>query len=122
MLPQPPRCAPDPPGAPRHAAGVDMLVRPEQPSARRAVHLAFAGEKVRPEHPDAAPELGFCRRIRGLRVVPLADLVHMKLTSFRASDETHLKDLGEAGLITPDIEAGLAPILAQRLADVRRRE
>ncbi|MGC9952462.1 MAG: hypothetical protein ABSF64_39495 [Bryobacteraceae bacterium] len=29
----------------RNVAGVDMLVRPEQPSARRAIHLVFAGEK-----------------------------------------------------------------------------
>lgn len=45
----------------------------------------------------------------------------MKLTSFRASDEAHLKDLEEAGLITPQIEAGLSPILAERLTQVRAR-
>ena len=32
----------------RHVAGVDMLVQAGKPSARRAVHLVFAGEKVRP--------------------------------------------------------------------------
>ena len=45
----------------------------------------------------------------------------MKLTSFRANDEAHLKDLDEAGLITAEIEAGLSPVLAERLAQVRRR-
>jgi len=45
----------------------------------------------------------------------------MKLTSFRAKDEAHLKDLDEAGLITPDVEAGLSPVLAQRLAQGRAR-
>jgi len=49
----------------------------------------------------------------------LASLVHMKLTSFRLKDQTHLKDLDEAGLITPETEAGLSPILAERLAQVR---
>ncbi|HME11067.1 MAG TPA: hypothetical protein VKG25_28690 [Bryobacteraceae bacterium] len=46
----------------------------------------------------------------------------MKLTSFRAKDETHLKDLDEAGLITPDIEAVLSSVLAQRLEQVRARD
>src|SRR5450755_2445086 len=34
----------------RHAAGLDMLVDAEQPKARSAVHLIFAGEKVRPDY------------------------------------------------------------------------
>jgi hypothetical protein len=45
----------------------------------------------------------------------------MKLTSFRANDEAHLKDMDQAGLITPDVEAGLSPVLAGRLAQVRAR-
>jgi hypothetical protein len=101
---------------------VDMLVQAEQPSARRAVHLVFAGEKVRPEYVEAVPELGGAREIRGLRLIPLADLVKMKLTSFRAKDEAHIKDLDEAGLITTEIEAGLPPILRDRLAQARARE
>ena len=105
----------------RHVAGVDMLVRSAEPSARRAVHLVFTGEKVRPEYPESAPELGSFRTVRGLRLIPLADLVRMKLTSFRASDEAHVKDLDEAGLITPEIEAGLSSVLADRLAQVRAR-
>ena len=105
----------------RHVARVDMLVQAGKPSARRAVHLVFAGEKVRPEYPEPTPELGPYRRIKGLRLIPLADLVRMKLTSFRASDEAHLKDLDEAGLITPQIEASLSPVLAERLAQVRAR-
>jgi hypothetical protein len=103
----------------RHVAGVDMLVRPDQPSARRAIHLVFAGEKVRPEDPEPIPELGPSRRIRELSLIPLADLVRMKLTSFRLKDQTHLKDLDEAGLITPEVEAVLSSILAERLAQVR---
>ena len=67
------------------------------------------------------PELGPCRTIKGLRLIPLADLVRMKLSSFRAIDEVHLKDLDQAGLIAPQIEAGLSPILADRLAQVRAR-
>lgn len=105
----------------RHAAGVDMLVQIGAPSARRAVHMVFAGEKVRPEYPEAVPELGPCRTIRQLRLMPLADLVRMKLTSFRAKDEAHIVDLDAAGLITPEIEAGISITLRNRLAQTRAR-
>jgi hypothetical protein len=98
-----------------------MLVQAGKPSARRAVRLLFSGEKVRPEYPESTPELGSYRSVKGLRLIPLQDLIRMKLTSFRASDEAHLKDLDEAGLITPEIEAGLSPVLAERLAQVRAR-
>jgi hypothetical protein len=106
----------------RHVAGVDMLVQADQPSARRAVHFVFAGEKVRPEYSDAVPELGSPQLMRGLRVMPLADLVRMKLTSFRLVDATHVKDLDRAGLITQEIESSLPPALRERLAQVRARE
>ena len=46
----------------------------------------------------------------------------MKLTSFRLKDEVHLKDLDEAGLITPEIEAALSPEMLERLRQVRARE
>jgi hypothetical protein len=105
----------------RHAASVDMLIRPGEP-ARRAVQLVFTGEKVRPEYSEPVPELGPGRTIQGVRLIPLADLVRMKLTSFRLKDQTHLKDLDEAGLLTPEIEAVLSPLLRERLASVRERE
>jgi hypothetical protein len=97
-----------------HAAGVNMLVQAGSPSTRRAVHLIFEGEN--------APQLGPYRSIKGYRLIPLIDLVRMKLTSFRIKDEMHLKDLDEIGLITPEMEAELIPIHRQRLAQVRARE
>jgi hypothetical protein len=106
----------------RHVAGVDMLVQAGAPSARRAVHLIFTGEKVKANYPEPAPAIGPSRTLHGVRLIPLADLVRMKLTSFRSKDETHLKDLDEAGLITPEIEAGLSEILRARLVQVRARE
>ena len=98
----------------RRAAGVDTLVRAGEPSARRAVHLVFSGEKV--------PGLGPYRNIGAVRLIPLADLVRMKLTSFRAKDEAHLKDMDEAGLITPNIEAELPDARRERLLRVRARD
>jgi len=103
----------------RHAAGVDMLAQKGSPSARRAVHMIFEGEKVRPEYSEPAAKIGAGREIQGIPVIPLADLVTMKLTSFRLKDQTHIQDLDEQGLITPEIEAGLSPLLRERLAHVR---
>ena len=94
----------------RHVAGVDVLVQAGAPSVRRAVRLILTDE------------IGACRTLQGVRLIPLADLISMKLTSFRSKDETHLKDLDEAGLITPEIEAGLSETLRARLAQVRARE
>jgi hypothetical protein len=105
----------------RHAAGLDMLIQVGEP-ARRAVHLVFTGEKVRPHYSEPVPELGSSHTIQGIHLIALPDLVRMKLTSFRAKDEAHLKDLDEAGLITPEIVAALSPVLLERLVQVRSRE
>jgi len=94
----------------RHVAGVDMLVQANQRPGSRAVKLIFSSDG-----------LGAVRRINGLRVIAIANLARMKLASFRAKDEAHLKDLDEAGLITPAIEVSLSPGLAERLAQVRAR-
>jgi hypothetical protein len=96
----------------RHAAGLDMLVQADQPSGRRAVHMILVDEKA----------LGGYGEIRGIPLVPLLDLVRMKLSSFRLKDQTHLKDMEEAGLITPEIEAALGPVHRERLLDLRTRE
>jgi hypothetical protein len=106
----------------RHVAGVDMLIQAGEASARRAVHLIFTGEKVRPEYAEAVPEMRDARVLCGIRLAPVADLVRMKLTSFRLKDQTHLKDLDEAGLITTEIEAGLPLPLRERLLAVRAHE
>jgi hypothetical protein len=46
----------------------------------------------------------------------------MKLTSFRLKDQVHIKDLDEAGVITPELIAGLSPGLRERLTQVRAHE
>ena len=105
----------------RHVAGVDMLVQKGQTSTRRAVHMIFTGEKVREEYADTVPEMGAFRTLKGVRLVPVEDLIRMKLTSFRSRDETHLKDLDEAGVITPEIEVSLSPLQLERLRQTRAR-
>lgn len=55
-------------------------------------------------------------------IAPVADLVRMKLTSYRLKDRVHIQDLDGAGLITAEIEASLPAELADRLAAVRAEE
>ena len=103
----------------RHVAGVDMLVDARAPKARTAVHLVFVEEKVRPEYVEPVPKFSAAANIDGLLVAPVADLVRMKLTSFRLKDRVHIQDMDGVGLITPEIEADLPEVLRQRLAEVR---
>jgi len=109
----------------RHTAGVDMLLYGETDSARNAVHLIFSGEKVRPNqaapNPPIAPEK---KRIHGgeVMVIPVADLVQMKLSSFRDRDRVHVRSMDTAGLITPEVEAKLPAGLLTRLQHVRETE
>jgi hypothetical protein len=103
----------------RHAAGVDMLVDARVPKARSAVHFIFVNEKVRPEYVEPVPDFSQPLNIDGLAVAPVADLVRMKLTSFRDKDRVHIRDMDTVSLITPEIEAGLPEILRRRLAEVR---
>src|SRR5450432_2015273 len=109
----------------RHAAGVDMLLYGNTGSARNAVHLIFSGEKVRPNqatpNPPIAPEkkavLG-----REVFVIPVADLVSMKLSSNRDKDRVHIRAMDAAGLITPEVEHGLPEELQGRLRYTRETE
>ncbi len=104
----------------RHAAGVDMFLTADG-KARSAVHTVFIGEKVRPEYVEPVPG-SIPDRTRGILIAPVSDLVRMKLTSFRLKDKVHIQDMDGVGLITPEIEAALLPLLRQRLAEVRATE
>ena len=60
-------------------------------------HARQAGaSSARHERSTPQPALAHAARVRtlqGIRLIPLEDLVRMKLTSFRSKGETHLKDL-----------------------------
>ncbi len=109
----------------RHVAGVDMLIYGDAEPAKNAVHLIFSGEKVRPSYvaqtPAIEPE---AKRILGkeVMVIPVADLVRMKLTSFRLKDQVHLQSMDAVGLVTEDVEHKLTPELLQRLKHIRETE
>lgn len=107
----------------RHAAGVDLLVDWRAPALRSAAHLVFVREKVRPDYlepvPDFSPPV---KTAEGVLLAPVADLVRMKLTSFRLKDRVHLQDLDSVGLITAEIESSLPQALLERLQLVRSME
>jgi hypothetical protein len=97
--------------------GVGMFLEQDDPNPRQAVHLLWAGEKVRPEHPLPAPGMDErAEPVPGLHVVSLAGLVRMKLMANRDQDRVHLRDLIDVGLVGRDLLADLPAELEARLA------
>lgn len=109
----------------QNVAGVDMFLDGPQGSVRSAVHVIFAGEKVRPDHPLPAPELSESEPGPGFPVPTLEALVRMKLTSFRLKDQVHVLDLLDVGLVDASWCDRLRSPLSERLQqliDTRQRE
>jgi hypothetical protein len=106
----------------RHVAGVDMFIHGSTPKARSAVHLLFIGERVRASDLAPVPGSDPVRSAEGVLLAPVADLVRMKLTSFRLKDKVHIQDMDSVGLITPAVEAALPEALRERLKEVRATE
>jgi hypothetical protein len=99
----------------RHVAGIDMFLDGQTASARDAVHIVFAREKVRPEYSSTAPDVTDSESRAEFRVLSLAALVTMKLTSFRRKDQVHLLDMLEVGLIDSAWKSHLPKELADKL-------
>lgn len=99
----------------RHAKSVDMFLDGPDAKARDAVHIVFAGEKVRHEYVEAAPKVDETERDPQFNVLSLDALVRMKLTSFRDKDRTHVRDLIDVGLVDASWLDRLSPELAARL-------
>jgi hypothetical protein len=97
---------------------VHMFIDGPQGSARDAVHLLFAGEKVQPDYAAPNPELAESERGEHFQVVSLVALVRMKLTSFRRKDQVHIQDMIEVGLIDATWPARFPPELAARLQEL----
>lgn len=109
----------------RHAAGVNRLLPPGETKARNAVHLIFSGEKAGAgqamPNPPLRPEYLSIHGVE-VAVIPIADLVQMKLGNNRDIDRVHVRDLDSAGLITGEVEDGLPPDLRARLQEIRGTE
>ena len=86
--------------------------------ARDAVHVLFAGQKVREEYSEPVPEIDKYELIEDARTLPLEQLVKMKLTSFRRKDQVHVLDMISIGLIDDSWLDRMPPQLRMRLDEL----
>ena len=101
-----------------HLAGMEVFLDGPDAKARDAVHVVFAGERVRPEHTTVALNVAESEKAGDFHVVSLEALVRMKLNAFRDKDRTHLRDLLEVGLIDAKWVERFPPALGARLQDL----
>ena len=99
----------------RHAAGLEMFLDGPEAKARDAVHVIFAGEKVRPDYVAAVPDTAESVSFRAYRVLALEALVRMKLTSNRDKDKMHVRDMLAIGLVDASWPTRYPSELAARL-------
>jgi hypothetical protein len=99
----------------RHAKSGDMFLDGPDAKARDAVHVVFAGEKVKADYTLPAPNVDESEASVAFRVLKLDALVRMKLTSFRDKDRMHLRDLIDVGLVDETWTIRLPDELAERL-------
>jgi hypothetical protein len=99
---------------------LDVVMFRDGPEGKpsEAVHLLFAGEKTRPDHLLAAPEIETVAAPDNLRVITLESLIVMKLMSHRLKDRVHLQDMIGVGLIDASWLPNLPPELAERLQQI----
>jgi hypothetical protein len=94
---------------------LELFLDGAKASARDAIHLVFAGEKVTTNSPVPSPDVGEAEQADHFRLISLEGLVRMKLAAFRDKDRTHLRDLIEVGLVDKSWPTRLEPALRPRL-------
>lgn len=101
----------------RHVKSIDMFLDGPDAKARDAVHILFAGQKVKQDDVCTAPDISESEPAPDAKFqhISLEPLVRMKLTSFRRKDQVHLQDMIEVGLIDATWPARFPPQLAERL-------
>ena len=102
----------------RRATSVSMFLDGPKAKARDAVHVLFAGKKVREEYPEPVPHIDEYELIEGARTLPLEALVRMKLTSFRRKDQVHILDMISIDMIDETWLPRFSPELRQRLQEL----
>jgi len=102
----------------RHVKSIDMFLDGDGAKARDAVHILFAGERVKQADLLPAPELSIADEHPTYRLLDLEPLVKMKLTSFRRKDQVHIQDLIDARLVDQSWTAKLPPEIAARLQEL----
>jgi hypothetical protein len=100
-----------------HDQVMDVLMFRDGPQGKpsEAIHLLFANEILRPEHPLPMPEIETVDDPAGFKVIRLESLVLMKLMSNRLKDLVHLQDLIRVRLIDEEWPGKFMPLLGERL-------
>ncbi len=105
--------------------GKIALIDGDTSKALNAVHLVFSSEKTKANqtvpNPPLRPEHVSVHGIP-VAVIPVIDLVAMKLANNRDIDRVHVRDLDSVGLITPELEKALTAPLHARLQGIRSSE
>lgn len=104
----------------RHVKGIDMFLDGPDSKARDAVHILFAGEKVKSDALGVNAEITESERTNTeagttVSVVSLEALVRMKLIAYRDKDRTHLRDLIDIELLDATWPARFGAELGDRL-------
>lgn len=102
----------------QEVAAVPMFLDGPDGSPRDAVHVVYAGEKVRAEHSETAPQVEQFEWLKSMRTLTFAELVRMKLTSHRLKDRVHLLDMISVGLIDESWLDRFSPELRSRLKEL----
>jgi hypothetical protein len=98
--------------------GVEAFLDSIDSNPRNAVHILFAGEKVKPSYEAPNADVTDSDRGDDFQLLKLELLVRMKLTSFRRKDQVHLEDMIDVGLIDATWPARFPPVLAVRLQEL----
>ncbi len=95
---------------------IELFLDGPNARARDAVHVVFAGEKVRREFSEPAPGVDDIDPTnKEFRLLDLEALVAMKLTSYRRKDQVHLLDMIEIGQIDESWLTRIPESLVERL-------
>ncbi len=99
----------------RHVKSIDMFLDGPDAKARDAVHVLFAGVKVRASDQEPVPDIDKITMIQNIRTIPLEGLIRLKLIAFRLKDRVHLLDMISIGMIDETWLEKLPTELAERL-------
>lgn len=100
--------------------GVTMFLDRADPMPSRAVHVIFAGEKIKASDPHPAPQVvKGIRSPEGVDALRLRELIILKLIAWRDIDRVHIRDLIQVGLIDDTLADQIPPELRARLEEIR---
>lgn len=100
------------------SSAITMFLDGPDAKAWDAVHVLFAGQKVRETDVAPVPDIEPHAWLNQSRTLPLERLVQMKLTAFRDKDRVHIRDMISINLIDDTWPERYPPVLAQRLQEL----